>query len=87
MSNDKLPKWILLLEESLQEAKNSKGEGRVLTVKKYASTHFVNVMVEKPFYAKLEKVAEELGTTPEVVINNALLLIAKRLEERVGSEK
>jgi len=68
MSNDKLPKWILLLEESLQEAKNSKGEGsRVLTVKKYASTHFVNVMVEKPFYAKLEKVAEELGTTTEVV--------------------
>jgi len=41
-----------------------------LKVKKYANTRFVNVMVEKPFYAKLEKVAEELGTTAEVVMNN-----------------
>jgi hypothetical protein len=28
--------------------------------------------------------AEKLGTTPEVLINNALLLILKRLEEKVG---
>jgi hypothetical protein len=56
-------------------------------VKKYANTHFVNVMVEKPFYTKLEKAAEKLGTTPDVLINNALLLILKKLEESVGSEK
>ena len=60
---------------------------KILTVRKYANTRFVNVMVEKPFYTKLEKVAEKLGTTPDALINNALLLILKRLEERVRSEK
>jgi len=59
----------------LKEAK--KAEPPDLTVKKYANTRFVNVMVEKPFYIKLEKAAEELGTTAEVVINNALLLIVR----------
>jgi len=39
-------------------------------------------MVEKPFYTKLEEIAEKLGTTADVLINNALLLIVKRLEER-----
>jgi len=62
-------------------------EKQVLTVKKYANTHFVNVMVKKPFYTRLEKAAEELGTTPDVLINNALLLILKKLEEKVGSKK
>ena len=50
-------------------------------MKKYANTHFVNVMVEKPFYAKLEKAAEKLGTTPDVLINNALLLTLKKLDK------
>lgn len=59
-------------------------EKEILTVKKYANTHFVNVIVEKPFYTKLEKAAEKLGATPDVLINNALLLILKRLEEKVG---
>ena len=59
-------------------------EKQILTVKKYANTHFVNVMVEKPFYTRLEKAAEKLGTTPDVLINNALLLIMKKLEEKVG---
>jgi len=63
----------------LKEAK--KAEPPDLTVKKYANTRFVNIMVEKSFYIKLEKVAEELGTTAEVVINNALLLIVKRLKK------
>jgi hypothetical protein len=44
-------------------------EKQFLTVKKYANTHFVNVMVKKPFYTKLEKAAEELGTTPDMLIN------------------
>ena len=61
-------------------------EKQVLTVKKYANAHFVNVMVEKPFYTRLEKAAEKLGTTPDVLINNALLLILKRLEEKVESK-
>jgi len=55
---------------------------KILTVRKYANTHFVNVMVERFFYIKLEKAAKKVGTTPEALINNALLLILKRLEER-----
>jgi hypothetical protein len=42
-------------------------------------------MVEKPFYTRLGKAAEELGTKPDVLINNALLLILKRLEEKLGA--
>jgi hypothetical protein len=56
-------------------------ERQVLTVKKYANTNFINIMVENSFYMKLEKAAEKLGTTPEVLIYNALLLILKKLEE------
>jgi len=44
------------------------------------NTHFVSVTVEKPFYTRLEKTAEKLGTTPDVVISNALLLTLKKLE-------
>jgi hypothetical protein len=54
-------------------------------VRKYANTHFVNVMVEKPFYTRLGKAAEKLGATPDVLIKNALLLILKRLEEKLGA--
>jgi predicted DNA-binding ribbon-helix-helix protein len=31
-----------------------------LTTQKYANTHFVNVIVEKPFYTQLERMAEKL---------------------------
>jgi len=41
----------------------------VLTVTKYTNTHLVNVMVENPFYMRLEKIAEKLGTMPDVLIN------------------
>lgn len=47
-------------------------------MKKYAN--FVNVMVEKPFYTKLKGTAEKLGTTPDVVMSNALLLTLKKLK-------
>ena len=59
-------------------------EKKVLEVREYSNTHFVNVLVEKPFYMKLKEVSEKLGTTPDVLINNALLLIVKKLEEKVG---
>ena len=47
-------------------------------MKKYTNTHFVSIMVEKPFYTRLEKTAEKLGTTPDVLISNALLLTPKK---------
>jgi len=73
------PKEIVELTEPPKE--------KILTVQKYANTSFVNVVLMKPFYTQLERIAEKLGTTPDVLINNALLLILKKLEERIGSEK
>jgi transcriptional regulator with XRE-family HTH domain len=55
---------------------------KILTVQKYANTHFVNVIVEKPFYTRLERMAEKLGTTPEVLISNIFLKGLKELEEK-----
>jgi predicted DNA-binding ribbon-helix-helix protein len=52
---------------------------RVLTVKKYANVNFVQVMLEKRFYANIERIAENLGTTPDVIINNVLVLAMRKL--------
>ena len=51
-----------------------------MTVKNYANTKFVNVVLEKRFYMRVEKIAEELGTKPDLIINNMLLLTMKKLE-------
>jgi predicted DNA-binding ribbon-helix-helix protein len=60
---------------------------KILTIQKYANTHFVNVIVEKPFYTQLERMAEKLGTTPEVLLSNILLKGLKELEGRLEKEK
>jgi hypothetical protein len=60
---------------------------KILTIQKYANTHFVNVIVEKPFYTQLERMAEKLGTTPEVLISNILLKGLKELEGKLEKEK
>jgi len=52
-----------------------------LAIKNYANTKFVNIVLEKRFYMKVEKIAEKLGTKPEIIINNALLLTMKKLED------
>lgn len=49
-------------------------------IKVYTNTNFVNVMLEKKFYKQLEEKAKKLGTTPDVLIYNALLLTLKKLE-------
>jgi len=54
---------------------------KILTVKNYANTKFVNIVLEKRFYTKFEKIAEKLGTKTDIIINNALLLTLKKLEE------
>lgn len=54
---------------------------RVLTVKKYANTDFVNVVMQRRFYANFEKLAENLGTTPDVIINNVLVLTLTKMME------
>lgn len=54
---------------------------RVLTVKKFANVNFVQVILEKRFYSDVEKLAEKMGTTPEIIINNALVWAVKKLTE------
>lgn len=49
----------------------------VLSIRAYANTEFVNIMVKKPLYEKLEEKARKLETTPDKLIYNAILLILK----------
>ncbi|MGB9959395.1 MAG: hypothetical protein ACPLKQ_02600 [Candidatus Bathyarchaeales archaeon] len=54
---------------------------RVLTVKKYANTDFVQVMMDKRFYEDVERLAEKVGVTPEIILNNVLVWAVKKLIE------
>jgi len=49
----------------------------VLTIRTYANTEFVNIVVKKPLCEKLEEKARKLETTPDKLIYNAVLLILK----------
>jgi len=59
---------------------------KISTIQKYANTSFVNVLLEGSVYTRLEKTAEKLGTTPDILISNALLLTLKKLEGRTKKE-
>ncbi|MEM3702828.1 MAG: hypothetical protein QXX79_00175 [Candidatus Bathyarchaeia archaeon] len=60
---------------------------RILTVKKYANVNFVQVMLDKRFYANIERVAEHLGITPEVIINNVLVWAIKKLMDDLSPKQ
>lgn len=49
----------------------------VLNINVYKNTKFVNVVMNKSLYEKVEKKAEKLETTPTKLIYNALLLILR----------
>jgi len=51
--------------------------GEALSIRAYANTEFVNIMLKKPLYEKLEEKAKKLETTPDKLIYNAILLILK----------
>jgi hypothetical protein len=56
---------------------------RILEVKSYNNTDFVNIVIERRFYARLEESAETLGIKPEAVISNVFHLILRKLEQMV----
>jgi hypothetical protein len=60
---------------------------KILSVKNYTNTKFVNIILEKRFYTKVEKIAEILGTKPDIIINNTLLLTLKKLEDMAKSAR
>ena len=51
--------------------------GDLLSIRAYANTEFVNIVVKKPLYEKLEERARKLETTPDKLVYNAILLILK----------
>jgi len=51
--------------------------GEVLSIRAYANTEFVNIVVKKPLYEKLEEKARKLETTPDKLVYNAILAILK----------
>jgi len=59
-------------------AQVSSSTRKILTVKNYTNTKFVNILLEKRIYMKLKKTAEELSTAPHIIIYNALILILKK---------
>jgi len=54
---------------------------KILTIRNYVNTGVVNVVLEKRFYMRIEKLAEKLGTKPDTIISNTLLLTLKKLED------
>jgi len=51
--------------------------GELLSIRAYAKTEFVNIMMKKPLYEKLEERDKKLETTPDNLIYNAILSILK----------
>jgi hypothetical protein len=60
---------------------------RVLEVKNYANTDFVQVIVQKGFYSRIEKLASRIGTSPETIIAKALISSVIELERRTAHNR
>lgn len=56
----------------LSDLCSNSGEN-IVTVMNYANTRFVNVLLDKKTYSRIERAARNLGIKPESVIGNALL--------------
>ena len=68
-------------EQLLSEPKE-----RIFKVKSYNNTDFVNLIIERRFYTRLEESAERLGIEPEAIISNMFFLALRKLEQLVGEE-
>jgi hypothetical protein len=47
----------------------------------------VRIQIDRKFYTQLERTAEKLGTTPEVLISNMLLKKLKELEGKIEKKR
>ena len=66
-------------EQLLSEPKE-----RILKVRNYNNTDFVNLVMERRFYARLDENAEKLGIEPEAIISNVFFLALRKLEQMVA---
>jgi len=59
---------------------------RILKLKNYKNTDFVNLVMERRVYRRLEESAEKLGIEPEAIMSNIFFLALRKLEEMVKEE-
>jgi hypothetical protein len=52
---------------------------KISAMKNYTNTKFVNIVLQKRFFTKIETIAKKLSTKPEIIINNMLLLRLKKV--------
>jgi hypothetical protein len=52
---------------------------KVLEVKDYANTDFVHIVMDRKYYSKIERLASQIGTTPDVMINGALTSLLRKV--------
>jgi hypothetical protein len=60
---------------------------RILRLKNYNNTDFVNLVIERRFYTRLEENAEKLGIEPEAIICNIFSLTLRKLEQMVAQRE
>ncbi|MEM3550937.1 MAG: ParB/RepB/Spo0J family partition protein [Candidatus Bathyarchaeia archaeon] len=70
--------------ESFAKFLTAEPANRVLTIKKYTNTNFVQILLAKRFYEDVDRFAKDLGTTAEIIINNALIWAVRKLKESLS---
>lgn len=64
----------------------SGNQERVVVVRTYVNASFVNLTIEKKFYESFEKLADKLNIAPQTLINNAMLMVLKEIENIARQE-
>lgn len=60
---------------------------RILEVKNYRNTDFVQLVLLKGFFSRIEKLALRIGTTPETIMTKALISTVVELERITRDNK
>jgi len=64
----------------LFESLLSGNQEKVVIVRRYVNANFVSLTIEKRLFESFEKLADQLGVTPQTLINNAMLMVLKEIE-------
>lgn len=58
---------------------------KILEVKDYANTDFVNFVMGRDYYSKIERIANKMGVTPEGIINATFISILKKMSNETAT--
>jgi hypothetical protein len=50
---------------------------KIIEIKSYVNTNFVNVCIQKKFFKRIINKADKLGTKPDILIYNTLIQMEK----------